>query len=87
MIGSYLGSFYHLYQVIEKSFTFCILYIVKLSRIHYLLRFSQYFYQKYHMKVSYLKVTSIITNIKDGLYSLGDPNNIFIWDGFVYKSV
>jgi hypothetical protein len=38
MIESHVDSFYHQYQVAEISFIFYIIYIIKLSRIHYLLR-------------------------------------------------
>jgi hypothetical protein len=39
MIGSHMSLFYHLYPVAEISFAFYIIYIIKLSWIHYLLRF------------------------------------------------
>jgi len=39
MLESHVDSFYHQYQVAEISFTFYIMCIIKLSRIHYLLRF------------------------------------------------
>jgi hypothetical protein len=42
LIGSHVGPFYYIYQVVEISFTFYIIYITKLSQIHYLLCFSQY---------------------------------------------
>jgi hypothetical protein len=49
MIESHVDSFYHQYQVAEISFIFYIIYIIKLSRIHYLLCFFHNMsYQKYH---------------------------------------
>jgi hypothetical protein len=39
MIGSYVGPFYYIYQAVEIRFTFYIIFIIKLSQIHYLLRF------------------------------------------------
>jgi hypothetical protein len=34
MIGSHVGPFYYIYQVVEISFTFYIIYITKLSQIN-----------------------------------------------------
>jgi hypothetical protein len=42
----------------------------------------------YHVKtVSYLQVSSVLTHIYDGFYSLDDSNSILIWDGFRHRSV
>jgi hypothetical protein len=60
----------------RAKFYIYIIYNIKLRRIHYLLRFYYTSYQKYHTKtVSYLEVSSILTNIKDSSYS--DSNKIF----------
>jgi hypothetical protein len=62
MIESHEGLFYHLYQVTEISFTFYIYHETKLNLL--LVHFSQYVFLKYDTKmVSYLEVSSILTNI------------------------
>jgi hypothetical protein len=66
MIESYVGPFYRLYKVVEINVTFYVIYIIKLSLIHYLLRFFQKVsYKKYHTKtVLYLEVSSILATSK-----------------------